>query len=187
MFRGCTVEINTAIALKLHAFGLTRLHDPNWTGLDMFYHVKEHIKGRAEPRDLLRKTLRNGLLYQIGQWLLEDYLFSDMYRTELGNEYRFWYLEDLTTLLNSEHAADTPVLHSTAFVDRVNGLYTQDESAYWKEIDSQDSYDLAAELIENYESTLRGMIPEYAKNYAERVFHDRQLCEHISKTLVAIG
>jgi len=187
MSPGGTVEINTAIALKLHAFGLTSLHDPNWTGQDMFYHVKEHIKGREEPYDLLRKTLRNGLLYQIGQWLLEDYFFSDAYRMKLGHEYRFWYLEDLTTLLDSERAADKLVLDATAFVDRVNGLYTEDESAYWKEIDSEDSYDLAAELIENYESTLRGMMPEYAKNYAERVFHDRQLCEHISKTLIVIG
>ena len=78
---------------------------------------------------------------------------------ELGNEYRFWYLEDLTTMLTSEHAAEKLVF----------GLYTQDESAYWKEIDSEDSYDMAAELIENYESTLRGMMPEYAKNHAERV------------------
>ena len=27
----------------------------------------------------------------------------------------------------------------------------------------------------------------YAANYAERVFHDRQLCEHISKALIEIG
>jgi hypothetical protein len=97
------VAINSAVALKLHAFGLTRLHDPNWTGVDLYYHVTEHMKGRAEPRDLLRKTLREGLLYQIGQWLFEDYFFSDIHRAELGNEYRFWYLEDLTTLLRAGH------------------------------------------------------------------------------------
>jgi len=75
-------------------------------------------------------------------------------------------------LLNEEHATDKLVVDSTSFVDRVNGLYAQDESAYWEQIDSQDSYDLAEELIDRYGTTLRRLMPEYGRNYAERVFHD---------------
>jgi hypothetical protein len=42
------VEVKTSIALKLHAFGLTQLHDPNWTGMDMFDRLKRYTRGRQQ-------------------------------------------------------------------------------------------------------------------------------------------
>jgi hypothetical protein len=46
------MKISTSIALKLHAFGLTQLHDPNWTGMDLFDRLKRHTRGRVEPTTL---------------------------------------------------------------------------------------------------------------------------------------
>ena len=60
-----TAEIKTSIALKLHAYGLTQLHDPNWTGMELFDRLKQHVRGRQDPTTLLFKTLRNGLLYHL--------------------------------------------------------------------------------------------------------------------------
>ena len=42
-------------------------------------------------------------------------------------------------------------------------------------------------LIQHYESEIRSVFGFYADNYAQRVFHDRQLCEHVNRTLVAVG
>jgi hypothetical protein len=95
------VEVRTCIALKLHAFGLNQLHDPNWTGMDMFDRVKQHTRGREQPTTMLFKTLRHGLLYHLGLWLYEEYIISDIHRMSLGGEYRLWYLEDLLDLLKS--------------------------------------------------------------------------------------
>lgn len=79
------------IALKLHAFGLGRLHDPNWTGMNLFDYVKQHVRGRAEPVELLRKPLEIGLLYHLGRWLYDEY-FLETYMEELEGEYQAWYL-----------------------------------------------------------------------------------------------
>jgi hypothetical protein len=49
-------QINTSIALNLHAFGLAQLHDPNWTGMDLFDRLKQHTRGRQEPTSLLFNT-----------------------------------------------------------------------------------------------------------------------------------
>jgi hypothetical protein len=61
-----TPKVKTSIALKLHAYGLTQLHDPNWTGMDLFDRLKQHTRGRQEPTKMLFKTLRHGLLYHLG-------------------------------------------------------------------------------------------------------------------------
>jgi hypothetical protein len=187
-----TPVINTTIALKLHAFGLMKLHDPNWTGMEMFEHLKNHIKGYVQPEDLLRKTLREGLLHFLGQWLFEDYFFDDLYVMNLGGEYRLWYLEDLIELLESSGVAqDDLITRAKTLVEKVSELYSQNENEYWKVLDADDGpypvYRTIRALIESNEGILRDVMPMYATNYAERVFHDRQLCEHISKTLITIG
>jgi hypothetical protein len=183
------MAIHTAIALKLHAFGLTQLHDPNWTGLDMYYHIKEHMKHRVQPYDLLQKTLRHGLLYYIGKWLFEDFFFSDTYRMGLGGEYRLWYLEDLLKMLalGGTDCNNDLFKQVTSFVEETNALYVEDKSAYWQKVDSEELYTLIDQLIIAHGTLLRQVMPDYAENYADRVFHDRQLCEHVSKTLVSIG
>jgi hypothetical protein len=183
------MSANTTIALKLHAFGLAQLHDPNWTGMDMFDRLKQHTRGRTEPHDLLRRTLKNGLLYYIGTWLFEDFFFNDTHRMALGGEYRFWYMEDLVELLieNGVSKEDPLIIEASSFISGTNPLYDENEEKYWEAVDSDLPYSLTDRMIASYEVLLRGLIPVYAANYAERVFHDRQLCEHISKTLVVIG
>jgi hypothetical protein len=43
------------------------------------------------------------------------------------------------------------------------------------------------ELVQTFEKEITSVADLYAQDYAQRVFHDRQLCEHVSKTLVLIG
>ncbi len=42
-------ETLTVIDLRLFAHGLSLLHDPNWTGLTLYDHIKQCLKGREEP------------------------------------------------------------------------------------------------------------------------------------------
>ncbi len=179
----------TPIALKLHAFGLTSLHDPNWTGRDLYYHVKDCLRRRTGPAELLRKPLRNGLLFQVGHWLLTDYFIHDLHRMDLGPEHRLWYLEDLVAILVSAGVSPTDDLLQKAVhhVSKTDGLFPAREEAYWRRLKKSTSYDLIEGLIQTYQSNLEALFDSYAANYAERVFHDRQLCEHISRTLVTIG
>jgi 5-methylcytosine-specific restriction endonuclease McrA len=184
-----TAEIKTSIALKLHAYGLTQLHDPNWTGMELFDRLKQHVRGRQDPTTLLFKTLRNGLLYHLGVWLYDDYIISDTHRMSLGGEYRLWYLEDLIELLQSAGvSAKAKLLEKAArMVVEIDNLFDKDEDKYWKSVDREFVYTTTDELIVKYEKEILSLAGMYAANYAERVFHDRQLCEHISKTLIEIG
>lgn len=86
------------VALKLHAFGLSRLHDPNWTGMTLFDHVKQHVRGRREPVGLLRKPLEIGLPFYLGCWLYDEYFLED-HSEGLEGEYQIWYLEDAVEFL----------------------------------------------------------------------------------------
>lgn len=183
------MKICTSIALKLHAFGVTQLHDPNWTGMELFDRLKQHTRGRVEPTSLLFKTLQKGLLYHIGLWLYEDYIISDVHRMSLGGEYRLWYLEDLLELLQSASVPqdDTLVAKARRLVEKVDALYAADEAAYFEAVDRNTLFAMTDRLIQKFENEIMIVAGYYARNYAERVFHDRQLCEHVSKTLVLIG
>lgn len=155
----------------------------------MFDRLKQHTRGREEPTTLLFKTIPNGLLYHIGLWLLDDFIINDTYRMSLDGEYRLWYLEDLMEMLASSGIpADDPlIVNASTTVDEVNALYDKDEAEYFKAVDQNTTYDLADSLIQQFEKDIREVFGVYAQNYAERVFHDRQLCEHIGRTLITIG
>jgi len=155
----------------------------------MFDRLKQHTRGRQEPTTMLFKTIPNGLLYHLGLWLLDDFIISDNYRMSLGGEYRLWYLEDLVEMLTSAGIRiDDPLISKASkTVSDISALYDKDDAQYFKAVDRDTAYGQADSLVQHFEKELRSVFGLYAENYAERVFHDRQLCEHIGRTLVTIG
>jgi hypothetical protein len=190
-------RIYVPLSLKLHAYGLSRLHDPNWTGCDLFDRLKQHVRGRIEPVDMLRKTLRKGLLYHLGLWIQEDYFENDGYllEQELKDEYRAWYLEDAVesiTRLNDKHEDSKSVRKAKTLLEKIDDLYSgDDDRKYFDFLESEEGIeaivDCYARLHEEFESVMPDLYSAYAWDYAERVFHDRQLCAFISELLVTIG
>jgi HNH endonuclease len=188
--------LHTATALKLHAFGLQRLQDPNWTGMDLYDKLKQHVRGRVQPIDLLRKPLERGLAYQIGFWLFDDF-FDRSYIEDLPDEYRVWYLEDLLEFLNLHGVSVSApsVVAAKELLSRVSDLYGeggyQEERKYYEFLDSEEGI---AQILEAFDhlKTRHGRIierqkPFYAADYADRVFHDRQLCEYLAGLVIRIG
>jgi hypothetical protein len=107
----------------------------------------------------------------------------------LGGEYRLWYLEDLLQLLESAGvSAQAPLItEALSTTGQINAMYEHNEAKYLEAVDENALYNLLETLIGAYESEIRTLFDGYAENYSDRVFHDRQLCEHLSRTLVAIG
>lgn len=66
--------MNSTISLKLFSYGIQKLHDPNWTGMDLYDKLKQHLRQRVEPKNMIYKTIQNGLLLHLGIWIYEDYL-----------------------------------------------------------------------------------------------------------------
>jgi len=66
--------MNFTISLKLFSFDIQKLHDPNLTCLELFDKLKQHVRQRVEPKNMLFETLQNGLLSHLGMWIYEEYL-----------------------------------------------------------------------------------------------------------------
>lgn len=190
-------KIYVPLALKIHAYGLSNLHDPNWTGCDLFDRLKQHVRGRIQPVDMLYRTLENGLLYHLGLWIQEDYFQNDYYliEHELKDEYRAWYLEDIVEAIskfdNKFHKSKS-IKDAKKLLDKIDGLYdVSDDKDYFDFLDSEEGIEQILTCYDNIYNGFESIMPDvfklYALNYAERVFHDRQLCAFISELLVNIG
>jgi hypothetical protein len=92
--------------------------------MDLFDRVKQHARGRIDPKSMLFRTIQNGLLYHIGLWLFQDYIFSDTHRMSLGGEYHLWYLEDLLELLQTTSVPRDAklIVRAHRLVARLDGL-----------------------------------------------------------------
>lgn len=187
------MTVYRTLALKLHAYGLNLLNDPNWTGMDLYDKFKRFYRGQAEPRDLFLKPIKNGFLYQLGLWLFEKYLQDTDYRENLGGEYLIWYAEEFLEFLNIHNAKLNPsdATKLQLIIDKVGDLYDADEDAYFRLLESyrhrSEILTLIDKLVQSNFAVVSSAAPDYADNYTERVFHDRELCEFISHLLVTIG
>ena len=186
--------MNTTISLKLFSFGIQKLHDPNWTGMDLYDKIKQHVRQRTEPKNLLFKTLKDGLLYYLGNWIYEEYLIhlegNEEY-IELEGDYLLWYLEDYLAFLIDSGVDENDDLIKVSFeeLENFNNLFVEDESKYY-ELLFEKSEALKTSIINlsiQYELQIESMKSIYSQDFAERVFHDRTLCEYISELLITIG
>lgn len=187
-------KIHPSMALKLHAYGLSLLHDPNWTGCILFDKLKQHVRGRVEPYDMLYKTLKKGLLYHLGIWVQEAYFDDDYLLETLKDEYRVWYLEDFVQAIirfDEKFARKESITHGKEVLKKIDKLFTDDEDEYFEYLDSEKGIDDILECYRSiwfeFDSKKSDFMDQYALQYAERVFHDRQLCSYISELLFDIG
>lgn len=192
------MKVNTSIALKLYAYGINKLHDPNWTGMELFEYLKQHVRGRVEPKNMLYETIPDGLLYHIGKWIYEEYFeFFEMYDKEdsalfpVEGEYLLWYIEDYIDLIISCGANESgKLLNATNKVlDKYDKLYEKDEVLYLRTLNKHsDSLKLNVyRLYEEYSDKISAAKDLYSRAFAERAFHDRELCEFIINIVIFIG
>lgn len=182
-----------SIAFKLHACGLKWLLDPNWSGGDLYYLIKDHWRDFKKPNDLLIKTHRRGLLYSLGLYFYSEYFLTEEfdYPESLEADYRLFYLEDLLELLKSSGKVDfenKSIKKALAISAQLNSIdMVKEEEKYWELLDKEDVIASIRELLNEFETSVSELAEQYAADYAERVFHDRLFCAFISNLLVAIG
>lgn len=185
-------EVYLPIAFKIHSFGLMRLLDPNWTGIELYDRWKRYYRGR-EKKLLFFKFHKNGLLYQLGLWLFEDLLKHDYYIVKLKGEYLFWFIEDFLELLQYHSLSnESPLLKEVSDdVLKVSSLYDEDENKFFDLVSSRKFrrrfLKHHKKLSEIFAGEMEKLAPNYAVNYSNRVFHDRELCNYIADLLVKIG
>ncbi len=187
--------MNINVALKLYSFGLHLVHDPSWTGTNLFDRLKQHIRGEIAPKDMLYKTLKEGLLFQLGQLVYYEYIqnphrFNAGFLT-LTDDHVLWYLQDYLNLLADQDVPsdDPAMLKATRLLNDTYELYEIDETMFWKRV--RDVRGKAINCAVRLGTTFKGPIAaakqEYASDFAHRVFQDRLLCQFISTLLVETG
>lgn len=196
--------MNSTISLKLFSYGIQKLHDPNWTGMDLYDKLKQHLRQRVEPKNMIYETIQNGLLLHLGIWIYEEYLLHyEEEFIELEGEYLLWYLEDYIHFLTElgVNEGDELIVDAIEILISYNDLLNaededeneettvEDEYSYYKRIKKDDLKIIAllVNMTEKFEGIIQADKVKYAQDFAERVFHDRVLCEFISKLLLVIG
>lgn len=184
-------NIYPSIALKLFGYGIKCLHDPNWTGMVLYDHIKKHIRGRIEPIDLLRKPLERGLSYYLGEWFWDEY-FSELYLEYLHGEYAVWFLEDFFQMLTYHQFESSSSLDQIeSLINKIDKMYEENEEEYWDYLDCEEANDEIEHVFKNaiafYETTIQELKVNYAEDFADRMLHDRQLCFYVSQLVLQIG
>jgi hypothetical protein len=179
-------------ALKLHAFGLEHVHDPNWTGMELYDRLKQHLRGRVEPVGLLYEPLEQGLPFWLGRWLFEDFI-SDAHFEDLDAEHQAWFVEDLRKMMRRHRVpgAKHAERAAAAISNRIDRRFEESIEKYEDFIESDGCREAIGEAFRDLTACLEPHREElcklYGADFSDRVFHDRQLCEHLAQLMLAIG
>ena len=111
-----------------------------------------------------------------------------------NSEYRLWNLEDLRDMLIF-HGADPNqkiIQKVDHLIKRSNRLFNaHDDEAYYENLENQvrirEIVGVGLKLRELFNDLLEKIKPLYGESIADRIFHDRQLCNFISTLLIEVG
>ena len=161
--------------------------------MNLFDYVKQHIRRKTEPFDLLVRPLEVGLPYYLGTWLFDEY-FDEQRISELDGEYQAWHLEDLLALISyhdDESSSQSTFVEASDLVCQIGEAYEEDEMKYYALLDelrdAGEIVSVSSKLMDGFSAQLPVIRTDYCANYSDRVVHDRQLCAFISQLLLTIG
>lgn len=185
-------RIYPPFALKLYAFGLTKLFDWNWAGTDLYHFVTDHHKGYRKPADMLKKPLKDGLLFHLGIFFYDEYVKDNSKFKTWDSEDLSWYLEDfINSLVRAgcdEKSKD--IQSAVQLLEEIDALFdVGNDTIYYDKLDSSRKHFslLHKNMLKGFETQINSITNLYAANYADRVFHDRELCGYISQLLITVG
>jgi hypothetical protein len=186
--------------LRLYGYVLTSLSDGNFTGLDLFYHIKDCWKRRETPNDLLLRPLEQGLSVKIGEWCFQEMVEVESgsaskakpFYKYLGKEDFLWFLEEVVEAARlSGFFSGEPLLDAiTRRINEIDSLFVPDEGAYWQQIEGAGRRDLTKmflQICRNQRTAFGRMGQLYAYEIGDRILHDRELCHFIAQTVMDIG
>jgi hypothetical protein len=186
--------------LRLYGHVLRCLRDHNFTGLDLFYRIKDCWKKRDTPHDLLLRPLERGLPFKIGEWCFATMFdvegvsesMTRPYTAQLSHEGLLWFLGDVAEAANrSQFFGDAQILQKIeSKIKEIDDLYDISEHDYYTQLEGVGRRKLSnifAQFCRNLPEPISRMKEFYAYEVADRILHDRQLCNFIAQTVMDIG
>lgn len=183
-------KIFTPSALQIYNMGLTKLFDEKWRQDFIPDYLESMILFGKTPTKLFERTIIDGMLHYLGSLFFEflfaikdDVLFCDINTA-------FYRCNDLFHLFKDSGVEDNQELFDFMLtIDEVDDILTEEPEGrhtriYKKRELNIKLFDCINALEEVYEKEIITLKDLYARNYAERAFHDRQICEFISYVLM---
>jgi hypothetical protein len=114
------------------------------------------------------------------------------YFKTLGPEDFLWWLEDVVEASQlSEQFGDSELLRTMATqISEIGALYEVSEEAYWDQVEHGGRRKLTkmfSEFCRDLRGPLSQIKTDYASEVADRILHDRQLCNFVARTVMDIG
>jgi len=187
------MRVHTPTSLKIHAYAINQLHDPNWTGMELYDELKQWWRGRREPKDLFHKIQKKGVLFQLGQIVFDEYHGYESHLEDLDGEYKLWFLEDHVHFMRFHYPQrkNQALTSIESEISRIDALYTSNETSYWETLESEEFHNwFGREYMDLGAMTGRNALQTreaYAFDFANRAFADLPLCTHICHKVREIG
>ncbi|QDT95368.1 HNH endonuclease [Gimesia aquarii] len=187
------MHVHTTTSLRIHAFAINKLHDPNWTGMELYDELKQWWRGRREPKELFHKILKNGVLFHLGKIVFDEYHDYDSHLEKLEGEYKMWFLEEHIEFIKFHYPRrkKQQITAISEELTRIDKLYESDEHAYWTILESDKFYNWFLtqyfDLNSSRSSITSDVREAYAYDFSNRTFNDLPLCTHINKRIRDIG
>lgn len=185
-----TINVFVPSALKLYQFGISLLLDEDWIDQVLKHRIEKYLINGQPPKHILRKSLPNGLLIHIGHWVFEEYVLDASSIAFLEPEDQFRKLREwYSFILGNQLASSQSMIDLLLLVDDLGNLEDSVdifESAFVEQHYNAEVSDVLENVMNYYEDDIKSLSHIYAANFAERVFHDRQMCEYISHSVAVL-
>jgi hypothetical protein len=179
-------------ALRIYEKGLSCLMNRDWFFETFPEYLNFRIAYGKVPNGLFKKTLHIGILHVLGSIffdqilaITEDALFCDA-KTAFSRSAEVYYL-----LIGFGCIYSNVLLNLALAIDEVDELLVETpekrvNSSYHRH-QADIRLQAALEAVNDYhENDINELRDIYARNFSERVLHDRQMCEYISFALADI-
>ena len=175
--------------MRIIKTGMLCILDENWLYSYLPEHTNTQISMGKLPNDLFVKTIQNGYLYYLGTIffdhlfnIIDDVLFYDV-KEAYTESYMIFLLLSLSGLEESK-----ALFNLLMALDEVDTILCEAHEKHQNGVFHKQGIDMLlrdalVKAREFYESDIKNIRDIYAKNYAERTLHDRQICEYIAYSL----
>lgn len=205
MYEISNMEIFKPLVLKLHQMTLYKLFDYNWTGLNLYYYLKPHVR---QGNLLNCKTKENGVLYFLTRYVYREFFYSAedaaYEKCYIGEKYLetgdidnlkgeelIWHIEYVLEMIKLHSTIKTPKFSQLEdHLKSLEKLYPENEERYFiLTTKGKRKYtSLYNKVIDEYgENVIKKLENNYCKFVIDRLFFDRELCKYISELIYNIG
>jgi hypothetical protein len=155
-------------------------------------YISARVMNGSAPNNLFQKTIPSGLLYLVGEWFFseflaisDDVLFCDT-QTAFDRSAAVYFL-----LVNSGVKNSLAISKLWLAIDDIDEVIQEVPKKRWNSVVHRKGLetnlsDALFEVYEIHKQEMNQLRAIYSKNFSERAFHDRQLCEYVSFVLKSL-